>query len=51
MAQYNLFNPDDVRIGLLLFFEYGVSMVQYNLFNRNNFRVRFLRRMVQYRCL
>ena len=37
MAQYGLFNPDDVRVGLLLFFEYGASMVQYNLFNPNKF--------------
>ena len=52
MVQYNLFNSDDVRVGLLLFFfEYGASMVQYSLFNPNNFRVRFLRRMVQYRWL
>ena len=43
MVQYNLFNPDDVRVGLLLFliFEYGASMVQQNLFsfNPNDFRV------------
>ena len=37
MVQYNLFNSDDVRVGLLLFFEYGASMVQYNLFNPNKF--------------
>ena len=37
MSQYNLFNSDDVRVGLLLFFEYGASMVQYNLFNPNKF--------------
>ena len=41
MAQYNLFNPDDVRVGLLIFFEYEASMAQHNLylFNPNNFRV------------
>ena len=37
MAQYNLFNADDVRVSLLLFFEYGASVVQYNLFNPNKF--------------
>ena len=37
MAQYNLFNSDDVRVVLLLFFEYGASMAQYNLFNPNKF--------------
>ena len=35
MAQYNLFNSDDVRV--CYFFEYGASMVQYNLFNPNKF--------------
>ena len=34
MAQYNLFNSDDVRV---TFFEYGASMAQYNLFNPNKF--------------
>ena len=42
MAQYNLFNPDDVRVGLLLFFEYGASMAQYNLFNSDDVRVGLL---------
>ena len=44
MAQYNLFNSDDVRVGLLLFFffEYGASMAQYNLFNSDDVRVGLL---------
>ena len=51
MAQYNLFNPDDVRVGLLIFYSSNMERAWRNIACLIPISLSLWHTMVQYRCL